>query len=203
MTNNQKNLVISGPPRSGTTMFSAYVDGHSQINWLPDEGFIFEHFWNTGEKNIQTFIQAAKINKHNLINGIKDRFIMPPVHEPLSDFPSLKFNWSEKVFEDNLDLENIHSCEDLWSNLKNSYLEALGMKKKEVVCIKAADFGRSIMGALKYISNVFGVFVVRNPLDTINSLKKYRQKGGYKILSWPTLSSTLIDMNNLVFLSRV
>ena len=134
MTNNQKNLVISGPPRSGTTMFSAYVDGHSQINWLPDEGFIFEHFWNTGEKNIQTFIQAAKINKHNLINGIKDRFIMPPVHEPLSDFPSLKFNWSEKVFEDNLDLENIHSCEDLWSNLKNSYLEALGMKKKEVVC---------------------------------------------------------------------
>ncbi len=194
----QKNLIISGPPRSGTTMFSAYVDGHSKINWFPDEAFIFEHFWNIGEKNIHTFIEAAKISKLDLINGIKDRFIMPPVHEPLSDFPDLKFDWSEEIFLNKLDLENIHDCEDLWNNLKDSYLSALGMRKKEVVCTKAADFGRSVMGGLKYINNSYGVIVVRNPIDTINSLKRYRQKGGYKVLSWPTLSSTIIDMNNLV-----
>jgi hypothetical protein len=36
-------LIPGGPPHSGTTLFSTLLEGHSDINWFIDEGFLFEH----------------------------------------------------------------------------------------------------------------------------------------------------------------
>src|SRR5262245_11122534 len=95
-------LIMSGPPRSGTTMFSALLDGHPDINWFLDEGFFFEHLHNHGSHFVADFVRASGLGVDKLIEGIRDRSLMPPTHVPPSDYPSLKYPWSEDTFRGTL-----------------------------------------------------------------------------------------------------
>src|SRR5574338_1316125 len=86
-------LILSGPPRSGTTLFSALLDGHSEINWFVDEGYFFEHLHVLGPENFGRFVAAAMLDVDGLIEGVRDRSLMPPTHVPRGAFPSLVYAW--------------------------------------------------------------------------------------------------------------
>lgn len=188
-------LVISGPPRSGTTLFSAMLDGHPDINWFPDEGYFFEHL-HINRDDIDLFVRAALMGPEFLIEGIKDRGLMPPTDLPLSDFPSLKYNWDHDAFQRVIsESRMIRSVKDLWELLRDAYLAGYGYGSRPYVSIKAADYGRSAFGADDNIPIAKIIVLVREPLAMLNSLKAYRRKYGRKFLTWPTLCDAIGQMN--------
>jgi hypothetical protein len=207
MQNNKKNaaagialrpLIVSGPPRSGTTLFSAFLDSHSSINWLLDEGFFFEHLHVHGPHNLERFVAAANFGVDSLIDGIRDRSLMPPTHEPPSDYPSLKYAWSEQAFRQTLvNAKPARTCQELWELLCCAYFAGLGYQPRRFISMKAADYGRSCFGALDYFPEARCVVVVRHPVATLNSLKAYRQKYSRRRLTWPTLCEAVTQMNKL------
>jgi hypothetical protein len=190
-------LILSGPPRSGTTMFSALLDGHPEINWFLDEGFFFEHLHNHGSQFIQDFVKASGFGTEKLIEGIRDRSLMPPTYKPPSDFPSLKYPWSEDAFRRVLQKNSQRSARDLWVMLRDAYMAGLGYQPRRYVTMKAADYGRSVFGALDNFSEARGVIIVREPVAMLNSLKVYREKHSRNLLTWPTLCEAVVAMNKL------
>jgi hypothetical protein len=190
-------LVLAGPPRSGTTMLSALIDGHSEINWLPDEGFFFEHLHVLGAENFERFLGAAALGVDALIEGLRDRSLMPPTHRPLSDFPALRYEWSEPRFRQALTGPAPATVQALWAVLRDAYLAALGQTPRRYVSIKAADYGRSVFGALDHFADARGLVVVRHPIPMLNSLKAYRAKRNAKLITWPTLVEAVVAMNRL------
>jgi hypothetical protein len=190
-------LVLAGPPRSGTTMLSALIDGHSEINWLPDEGFFFEHLYVLGAENYERFVGAASLGVDALIEGLRDRSLMPPTHRPLSDFPALRYDWSEERFRAALAGAVPKTVQALWVLLRDAYLAALGQAPRRYVSIKAADYGRSVFGALDNFPDARGIIVVRHPIPMLNSLKAYRSKRNAKLLTWPTLVDAVVAMDRL------
>lgn len=190
-------IVVSGPPRSGTTMFMAYLDGHDDCFWLPDEGFFFEHLLQMGEGWQHLLIDAATSNIEACIEGIRDRSVMPTLNKPIVDFPSLELGWNEERFRATLNLDDVTDVKTLWARLVLAYRAGLNAKGGIRPIVKAADFGRSVIGALRFFPRANGIIVVRDPLRMLNSLKRYREIGGHKLLTWPTLMQTIREMNEL------
>jgi hypothetical protein len=190
-------LVLSGPPRSGTTLFSALLDGHSEINWFIDEAFYFEHLHVLGRENFERFVKAGMLAPQGLIEGLRDRSLMPPTHVPPVDFPSLRYAWSEERFRNAIAHGTAGSPRELWALLRDAYIAGFGYAPRRYVSIKAADYGRSVFGALDYFAEARGVIIVREPIAALASLKAYRQKRNAKLLTWPTLVQAVVDMNRL------
>ncbi len=180
-------------------MFSAMLDGHPELNWLPDEAFFLEHIYRLGKTgDLPLLVKASKSNIDYFLRGLENRWIMPDFSKPLVDFPDLAVPWSQEILL--RELNALKSCEniaDVWSVLVSAYVLAMGQKKRRFFCAKAADFGRSVFGALEHLPNSYGIVIVRNPTSTLNSIKRYREKGGYKLLTWPTLLETIREMNEL------
>jgi len=191
-------LIISGPPRSGTTFFSSLLDGHEHINWLPDEGFLFEHIHNLNAAGREIFLDAARLDLDTYIDGVRDRSLFPLTHKPFSDFPSLEYRWDETIFRRLLTLDRCQSLGQLWDITSKAYLAALGQPSAgKYTCMKAADYGRSVFGALGLIPEARGIIVVREPKAALNSLHQYRLNRQEKLLSWPTLVQAMTEMNAL------
>lgn len=191
-------LIVSGPPRSGTTFFSSLLDGHEQVNWLPDEGFFFEHIHNLGMAGRELFLDAAMLDIDTYVDGMRDRSLFPPTHRPFSDFPTLEYQWDEALFLRLLALDQCRSLEDLWEVTSAAYLAALAQPRSgKFTCMKAADYGRSVLGALGLIPDAKGIIVVREPKAALNSLHQYRLNRNEKLLSWPTLVHAMAEMNSL------
>jgi len=193
-------LVLSGPPRSGTTLFSALLDGHSQINWFVDEGFFFEHLHTLGPENAGRFVSAAMLDVDGLIEGVYDRSLMPPMCHPPSDFPSLTIPWSEERFRAALADGRADTPRALWTLLRDAYFAGFGYAPRRYVSLKAADYGRSVFGALDSLPEARGIVIVREPAAALNSLKAYRRKRNAKLVTWPTLVQAIVDMNRLAAL---
>jgi hypothetical protein len=187
-------LILGGPPRSGTTLFSALLEGHPDINWFIDEGFLFEHVHDRTPAQIESFVHAASLSTESLIDGLRDRSIMPPTHQT-TDFPALKIQWSEERFRAALSERKPASVRELWELLRDAYMAGFGYSPRRYVSMKAADYGRSVFGALDHIPEARGVLIVRDPIASINSLKAYRCKSNRRLLTWPTLAEAVAAMN--------
>lgn len=192
-------LIISGPPRSGTTLISSLIDQHPQINWLPDEGYYFEHLDDLDNNEKDLFLDGAKINIEIFIEGIRDRSLFPLTHKPFTDFPELIYKWDEDLFRNKIKLiSKCKSIQQLWEITSQAYILALGQTNiGKYTCMKAADYGRSVFSVLKLISNSKGIIVVRDPKTSLNSLYQYRINRNEKLLTWPTLINSLKEMNRL------
>jgi hypothetical protein len=190
-------LILGGPPRSGTTLFSALIEGHSDINWFIDEGFLFEHVHDRTPAQVESFVRAASFSTESLIEGLRDRSIMPLTHQT-TDFPSLKIEWSEERFRAALAGQKPASVRELWEILRDAYIAGFGYAPRRYVSIKAADYGRSVFGALDHLPEARGILIVRDPIASINSLKAYRRKSNRRFLTWPTLVEAVAAMNAMV-----
>lgn len=191
--------MLSGPPRSGTTYFSALLDGHPQVNWLPDEGFFFEHFYRLKQRNLESLLVGGTWGSIDyFVEGLRDRLIVPNLNQSLSDFPDLKVTWSEERFCE--ELREIGLCKDaaaVWRTLLRAFLVSLDQAPREFVTMKAADFGCSAFGALQCLDDSKSILIVREPIAAINSLKRYRQRSNRRILTWPTLLETLLSYESM------
>ena len=190
-------LILGGPPRSGTTLFSSLLDGHSEINWFIDEGFFFEHLHNLSPDDADRFVRAAFFDTESLIEGLRDRSIMPPTHQT-TDFPSLNITWSDENFRRQLTQQKPVTVRDLWNLLRDAYMAGFGYTPRRYLSMKAADYGRSVFSALDHFEEAKGIIIVRDPIHSINSLKAYRRKSKRKVLTWPTLVEAVLAMNAMV-----
>jgi hypothetical protein len=190
-------LILGGPPRSGTTLFSALLEGHPDINWFIDEGFFFEHLHGLGPDDVERFVRAACFDTESLIEGLRDRSIMPPTHGT-TDFPALKIPWSDERFRQELARRKPANVRDLWNLLRDAYMAGFNYTPRRYISIKAADYGRSVFGALDHLQEARGVIIVREPVASINSLKAYRRKSNRKVLTWPTMVEAVLSMNKML-----
>jgi len=190
-------LIISGPPRSGTTLFYNLFDAHPQVNSLLTEGFFFEHIYDLGRENIGIYLDAFKMPLDDILAGMRDRDIMPPTHKPLVEDRNLNIPWNEKVYRKEIDTIVPISIERLWSGLVGAHLSALGLQDKKYICMKAPDYGKSAIAALEHIERAKAIIIVRHPLKAFDSLKKIRLKLKHKILTWPSFATIVKEMNEM------
>jgi hypothetical protein len=192
-------LIVSGAPRSGTTLLYNLFDGHSRVSWLVSEGFLFEYIDALGIENAGLFLDAIPRDVDALIAGLRDKQVIPPLHQQhrqtrergsMSEF-EITTPWSEEAFRDALKRPRPPGFAGLWSYLAEACLAGLGQTPKRYVCLKAPDYGRSTSAALKIISNARAVTIVRDPVFALDSLKKSRAMRGQKLLTWPLLAETV------------
>lgn len=202
-------LIISGAPRSGTSLLYNLFDGHSQIGWLLNEGFFFEFVYDMGAATADTWLDATRRPIDSFIAGLRDKQLIPPLHEDyrqsseagsMSEF-SLQSDWSESRFREALDLQSVDTVDALWRVLATACLAGQGIPPKRFACLKAPDYAKSAAAAAQAIPSARAVVIIRDPVRALDSLKRSRELRREKHLSWPQFSLCIAQMQAMV--SRV
>jgi len=202
---NCKPLIISGAPRSGTSLLYNLFDGHSQIAWLVDEGFLFEYLYDLGPK-AQVFVDAMPADVERLVFGLRDRQVIPPLHEPYRQSKErgsvseveIAAEWDECAFRTALARPTTEGVAGLWRRLVMACLAGMGETPKAYACLKSPDYGKSATAATSLILEARGIIVVRDPLYAIDSLKRSRELRGEKLISWPQLALNVSAFQKLL-----
>lgn len=198
-------LIISGAPRSGTSLLYNLFDGHSEVTWLLNEGFLFEYLYELGDAGAEIFLAAARLPTDEFINGLRDKDVMPPLHEPYEQSENrgsvsqvtVTNPWSEAAFRRALSELEFGDVAGLWNHLAAAYSVALGEPLKRMVCLKAPDYGKSVHAALRWMPETRGVVIVRDPVRALDSLKRSRELRGQRLLTWPALAQAIADMQSM------
>jgi len=193
-------LIISGAPRSGTTLLYNLFDGHSQIGWLVEEGFLFEFFDRLDIRNASVVLDAIPADTDALIAGLRSRQLMPPLNEPVVQSPergsvteiTIDTPWSEEKFRAALASPRGGGVEGLWQRLAGAYLAAMGQEPRLFACMKAPDFCRSVHAVLELVPDARAITILRNPLYALDSLKRSREMRGAKLFTWPEFAQNVI-----------
>jgi hypothetical protein len=188
-------IVISGPPRSGTTLLYNLFDGHPDVLWLVTEGFFFEHVVDLAEQFDGACKALADLDVDQLIEGVWDRQLMPPPFQPpaANDLPQVA--WDAAAFRRHLAGRRPGEARGLWTALLQAELAALGWRPRRFVCLKAPDYGKTCVGANRLFPEARCIAIVRDPYRALDSLKGSREKRGVKRLTWPTLARCVAEMN--------
>lgn len=192
-------LVISGAPRSGTSLLYNLFDGHTDVSWLVDEGYMFEYIFDLGLDGSRLFLDSAPTDVDALIFGLRDKQVIPPLHEPYRQSESrgsvsrvfLQTKWSEKKFRAALGRPRTLDVEGLWRHLVIACLEGMGERTKRYACIKSPDYGKSTLAALETIETAKSLVIVRDPLLAMDSLKRSRELRGERLLTWPIMAQAI------------
>jgi hypothetical protein len=189
-------VVISGAPRSGTTLLYNLFDGHPDISWLVTEGYFFEYLYDTGIEHGWIYAALAAGGIDQLVEGIRDRDVLPRVHGgyrqvnagTMQTAIEYEVPWSEAAFRQSLASGSYGSAQELWSTLARACLAGLGEAERRYVCLKSPDYGKSAFAALTTLPSAKAIILLRDPLAAIDSLKFTRAKRKTKLLTWPTLA---------------
>jgi len=209
MSDSRKPLtpfIISGAPRSGTSLIYNLFDGHPEISWLLNEGYLFEYLYDLGVDGTQLFLDAIPSDIKPLIAGLRDKQIMPPLHEPyrqmmpvrqgvgsteadgsIPEF-TLESRWSEDAFRNALAGWRGGTVAELWHWLVNACLAGMGGESRRYACLKSPDYGKSASAAVTLIPEAKAIIIVRDPLYALDSLKRSREMRGDKLLTWPLMA---------------
>lgn len=190
-------LVISGAPRSGTTLIYNLMDGHSDISWLVTEAYFFEYLYDLGVEREEVYRHLADAGVDALIDGLRDRGVIPPLHNAYRQvFPgtmetavTYEVPWNEASFRAALQSVDFSSIAEMWRGIARACLAAMGQTERRYVCIKAADYGKSAFASVATIEDSRAILILRNPVLAIDSLKFGRAKRNDKRLTWPTLAT--------------
>lgn len=200
-------LVLTGAPRSGTTLLYNLFDGHPDINWLITEGYFFEYLYDVLDLGEELFVDAARRDLDEFIFGLRDRDVMPPLNkkrvqsratgsavESTFDIP-----WSEEAFRRAMQSLAFENVRELWVGLAEACLAGIGIaSRRRFACLKAADYAKSAYASVSCIDDARAIVVVRDPLRAIDSLKQSRSMRGEKLLTWPTFAQTVADYSRMV-----
>lgn len=189
----QKNIIISGPKRSGTTLINRLFDSHPGVIDLVDEAFFWEHVYDYKKNNLEAlFIDIfQRFDSHSLVEGMSDRAILPwldGIYRQTDGVPYKQVvdtGFKTDVFIKELQgLKDCESISRIWECLVNAYAEASSRDYSDcdTALIKSADYGKSILSAVDSLNNCRCVYIMRNPYYAIDSLKKARELRGAKIL---------------------
>jgi hypothetical protein len=188
-------LIISGAPRSGTSLLYNLFDGHPEVSWLGDEGFLFEYLCDLGDE-APLFLKALPEDTDELILGIRDKQVMPPLHEPyvqsaargsVSDV-RIEWEWDETAYRRSLSDPRPCTIDELWRWLAAASVAGLGQTPRRFGCMKSPDYGNSAKAAFRWSPNARVLVIVRDPVYALDSLKRSREMRGEKLLTWPLLA---------------
>lgn len=201
-------LVISGAPRSGTSLLYNLFDGHTDISFLMIEGYLFEKIFDIGVSNANLFVAAARCSLDQFISGLRKHHLMPPLHVPYeqnTDYGTvsnhhLKFEWDEDRFRESLNsnLSRLKTVHDLWRILVIAYMSGLNAPICRYGCLKSPDYGKSVTAALNNIHEARGIVILRHPLLALDSLKRSRELRGEKELTWPEFARCIAEMREML-----
>lgn len=192
-------LIISGAPRSGTSLLYNLFDGHSQVAWLVDEGFLFEYLDDLGTDATDIFLDALPADIDPLVAGLRDKQVMPPAHLAYQQSKErgsvseveIEAPWDEDAFRAALAESGEASVAGLWRRLVTAWLAGMGEPSKSFACMKSPDYGKSAAGALGTIQESRAIIIFRDPLYAIDSLKRSRELRGDKLLTWPLIAQNI------------
>ncbi len=188
-------LIISGAPRSGTSLLYNLFDGHPEVSWLGDEGFLFEYLSDLGDA-AGLFVDALPEDEEALIAGIRDKQLMPPLDKPylqssergsVSDV-RIEWDWDEAAYRKALSGQRPDTAGKLWRWLATAYVAGLGQVPRKFGCMKSPDFGKSAEAALRWCPEARALIIIRDPMYSLDSLKRSRELRGEKLLTWPRLA---------------
>lgn len=194
-------LIISGAPRSGTSLLYNLFDGHNDVAWLVDEGFLFEYLYELGSGGEAVLLDSVPRNVDAVITGLRDKQVMPPVHLPymqctargsVSDV-KISAPWDEEAFRAALASRADPGISGLWRWLTLACLSGMGETPKRYACMKSPDYGKSAVAALSTIEETRAIVILRDPLHAIDSLKRSRELRGEKLLTWPLIAKSIRD----------
>lgn len=189
-------LIISGAPRSGTTLLYNLFDSHPDISWMVTEGYFFEYLHDVGTSNGWIYAKLANCGIDQMIDGIRDRDVLPRVHAGYRQiFPGTmqtaveyEVMWDEAAFRAKLATPSGDTAAELWHKLSRATLAGLGEAEKRYLCLKSPDYGKSAFAALDTIPEAKAIISLRDPLAALDSLKFTREQRNTKRLTWPTLA---------------
>ncbi len=198
-------LVVSGPPRSGTTLLYSLFDHHPDVFWLVTEGYLFEYLYDMPQQATAQFVDALSLSVPAIIDGLRAKHVMPPLHQnvrlgttnPVIAQETVAPAWSDTAFEAAFAGAPVRDVAELWYRLARAYAAALDSPPKRFCCIKAPDYGRSAVVATTHIAAAKAIIIVRHPLRALDSLKRVRElrDDEAKRLTWPVLARCVADMN--------
>jgi hypothetical protein len=198
-------LVLSGSPRSGTTLIYTLFDSHPEVLWLVSEGHFFEYLHDLGAANAGLFVRAAGGSPERLVEGLRDREMMPSLHLPYRQDEGttskleVAIPWSERRFWASLRRNGPivpRSVRDLWALLAEAYAAGLGAGGgARYACLKSPDYGKSAVAAVEHVPDARGIVIVRDPIKTLDSLKRSRDMRGAKRLTWSRLAEVIAELN--------
>jgi Sulfotransferase family len=199
-------FIISGAPRSGTSLLYNLFDGHSQIAWLVDEGFLFEYLYDLGPAAAQIFVDAVPADVDSFVHGLRDRQVVPPLHQPYYQSKArgsmseieIPAKWDECAFRSAFVKPMERSVAGLWRHLVDACLAGMGERHKPFACLKSPDYGKSVRAAIDLIPKSRGIVIIRDPLYAIDSLKRSRELRGEKLLSWPQLALNILAFQQML-----
>jgi hypothetical protein len=145
-------LIISGAPRSGTSLLYNLFDAHPEVSWLVDEGFLFEYLDDLGPAQAETFLAAVPDDIDALIDGIRDKQIMPPMHIAYRDNLEtgtvndvfVETPWDEARFRAALAEPRGPGIAGLWHYLAAACLKGEGAEIRRYACMKAPTPNRPV-----------------------------------------------------------
>lgn len=192
-------LIISGAPRSGTSLLYNLFDGHTDVAWLVDEGFFFEYLEDVGVDATQVFLDALPEDVDTLVEGLRDKQVIPPLHESYRQTVKrgsvseveIDAPWDEGVFRERLGCPREQGVDGLWRWLVAACLAGMGQTPRKFACMKSPDYGKSATGALSNIDSARAIVIFRDPLYAIDSLKRSRELRGEKRLTWPLIAQNI------------
>lgn len=198
-------LIISGAPRSGTSLLYNLFDGHSRIGWLVDEGYLFEYLHDFLPDAGPLFVDAVPGDVRALVAGLRDKQVMPPVYRSYSQSVqrgtvsevAIDAPWDEAAFERALAEPGEATVAGLWRRLAAALLAGMGQPLSPFACMKAPDYGKSAESALALIAEARAIVIVRDPLHALDSLKRSRELRKEQLLSWPLLARHIRSFQQL------
>lgn len=199
-------LIISGAPRSGTSLLYNLFDGHSQVTWLVNEGFLFEYLEDLGPGGAELFVDAIPGDVTEIAAGLRDKQVIPPLHQAYRQSREqgtvsevvIEVPWSEQRFLAALAAPRRPGVVGLWQWLVGACLAGLGQQPRRYACLKSPDFAKSGSAAIRNIGEVKALIIVRDPLHAIDSLKRSRELRGEKLLTWPQIALTIAEFRRML-----
>ena len=201
-------LIISGAPRSGTSLLYNLFDGHPDVSFLLIEGYLFEKIFDIGVDNAELFVAAARRSVSEFVDGVRDHHLMPPLEQ--SDMQNLslgtvsthrlEIDWNEERFRESLDAQfaDLKTIADMWRLLVDAYMAGIGAPVRRYACLKSPDYGKSTLAAVQTIPAARGIVILRDPLLALDSLKRSRELRGEKKLTRPEFVRCVAEMKAML-----
>ena len=198
-------LIISGAPRSGTSLLYNLLDGHGDIFWMMDEAYLFEYIYDLRTDGLPIFLDAVPEDANAMVDGLRDKHVMPPMHRSYRQSRpqgtvsevEIRLAWDENMFRKAIAQSWRPGIEGLWRHFVLSYLAGVGDVAKRYACIKSPDYGKSASATLSTMAESRAIIIVRDPLYAIDSLKRSRELRGENLLTWPLMALTIRKYKSL------
>lgn len=178
---------ICGTKRSATHYLNRLFDGHPELANTINESYIFEYYNRNGKKfedQIVLWLKTApvfeiydNILSRQLLPAFKDKNIYDFAFKEQSGF-EMNFdcsNFCKLLDKERRQISSIKDFIQKWMSLLSLFSPWSVLNNEKKWIFKCADFGNTVLGAnrLGLLKSV--IFLVRDPIGIVNSLKKRRE----------------------------